>query len=39
MIQHCEGLITENENENIAAGERDGLPLVLEFQKCRSADH
>ena len=32
MIHHRKGLIAENENENIAAGERDCLPLVLEFQ-------
>ncbi len=38
MIHHCKGLIAENENENIPARERDGLPLALEFQKRRS-DH
>jgi hypothetical protein len=27
MIHQCKGLIAENENENIAGGEGDGLPL------------
>src|SRR6266478_4675529 len=39
MIQQCKGLITENENEKIAAGEGDGSALILEFQKGRSANH
>ena len=39
MIHHGKRLIAENENENIASGERDGLPLVLEFQNRRSANH
>ncbi len=39
MIHQCKGLIAENENENIAGGEGDGLSLVLEFQKRRSANH
>jgi len=30
MIHQCKGLITEDENEEIAAGEGDGSALILE---------